>query len=454
MPTRSQSSSSVSSPSRAGSVSDATTPRLLTMTVMLSQSAAWLKHSSTTTFVRRGARARPPAPSTRSSPIDLVVGLIDELRTRNPNLDTNRIDDVVLGVVSPVADQGGDIAKTAALAAGLPETTAGVQLNRFCASGLEAVNQAASRVRGGFEDLILAGGVESMSRVPMGSDGGAWASDPATALKTGFVPQGIGADLIATLEGWSRDDVDAYAAESNHRAAKAWANGYFASSVIPVKDLNGVTILDHDELIRPDTTPEGLAGLKPSFAQIGADAGFDDVALEKYHWVEKINHVHHAGNSSGIVDGSALVAIGNEQVGTDLGLTPRARIISAAVSGADPTIMLTGPAPAARKALAKAGPRGRRHRPVRDQRGVRRRRDAVHARHGHHRRDHQRQRRRDRDGPPARRDRRDDPRHPHRRARAARPAPRPRHALRRRRHGHRHHRRARLSAVNQELLNT
>ena len=288
-------------------------------------------------------------------PIDLVVGLIDELRTRNPTLDPNRIDDVVLGVVSPVSEQGGDIAKTAALAAGLPETTAGVQLNRFCASGLEAVNQAASRVRGGFEELILAGGVESMSRVPMGSDGGAWASDPATALTTGFVPQGIGADLIATLEGWTRDDVDAYAAESHHRAAKAWANGYFASSVIPVKDLNGVTVLDHDELIRPDTTPEGLAGLKPSFAQIGADAGFDDVALEKYHWVEKINHVHHAGNSSGIVDGSALVAIGNEQVGTDLGLTPRARIISAAVSGADPTIMLTGPAPAARKALAKAG---------------------------------------------------------------------------------------------------
>ena len=288
-------------------------------------------------------------------PVDLVVGLIDELRERNPSLDTHRIDDVVLGVVSPVADQGGDIAKTAALAAGLPETVAGVQLNRFCASGLEAVNQAASRVRGGFEQLILAGGVESMSRVPMGSDGGAWASDPATALKTGFVPQGIGADLIATIEGWTRDDVDAFAAESNHRAAKAWANGYFDKSVIPVKDLNGVTVLDHDELIRPDTTPEGLAGLKPSFAQLGADAGFDDVALEKYHWVEKINHVHHAGNSSGIVDGSALVAIGNEQVGTDFGLTPRARIISAAVSGADPTIMLTGPAPAARKALGIAG---------------------------------------------------------------------------------------------------
>ena len=288
-------------------------------------------------------------------PVDLVVGLIDELRARNPNLDTNLIDDVVLGVVSPIGDQGGDIAKTAALAAGLPETTAGVQLNRFCASGLEAVNQAASRVRGGFEQLILAGGVESMSRVPMGSDGGAWATDPATALTTGFVPQGIGADLIATIEGWTRDDVDAFAAESNHRAAKAWANGYFDKSVIPVKDINGVTVLGHDELIRPDTTPEGLAGLKPSFAGIGADAGFDDVALEKYHWIEKINHVHHAGNSSGIVDGSALVAIGSEQVGTQLGLTPRARIISAAVSGADPTIMLTGPAPAARKTLAIAG---------------------------------------------------------------------------------------------------
>src|SRR3954451_8422321 len=288
-------------------------------------------------------------------PVDLVVGLIDELRERNSSLDTSRIADVVLGVVSPIGDQGGDIAKTAALAAGLPETVAGVQLNRFCASGLEAVNQAASRVRGGFEELILAGGVESMSRVPMGSDGGAWASDPATALTTGFVPQGIGADLIATIEGWTRDDVDAFAAESNHRAAKAWANGYFDKSVIPVKDLNGVTVLDHDELIRPDTTPEGLAGLKPSFAQLGADAGFDDVALEKYHWIEKINHVHHAGNSSGIVDGSALVLIGNEQVGHDLGLTPRARIVSAAVSGADPTIMLTGPAPAARKALAKAG---------------------------------------------------------------------------------------------------
>ena len=288
-------------------------------------------------------------------PVDLVVGLLDELKTRNPTLDPGRVDDVVLGVVTPIGDQGGDIAKTAALKAGYPETVAGVQLNRFCASGLEAVNQAAQRVRSGFEDLVIAGGVESMSRVPMGSDGGAWAMDPATALQTGFVPQGIGADLIATIEGWKREDVDAYAAESHHRAAKAWANGYFADAVVPVRDLNGLTVLDRDETIRPDTTPEGLAGLKPSFADIGAQAGFDDVALEKYHRVERIDHVHHAGNSSGIVDGAAIMAIGSEQVGTDLGLTPRARIIATAVSGADPTIMLTGPAPAARKALAKAG---------------------------------------------------------------------------------------------------
>ncbi len=288
-------------------------------------------------------------------PVDLVVGLLDEVRRRNPTLDPHRIDDVVLGVVTPIGDQGSDIAKVAALAAGYPDTVAGVQLNRFCASGLEAVNQAASRVRGGFEDLILAGGVESMSRVPMASDGGAWAMDPATALATGFVPQGIGADLIATLGGWSRTDVDAFAAESHHRAAKAWANGYFADSVVRVRDRNGLLVLDHDELIRPDTSVEGLAGLRPSFAAMGDQAGFDDVALEKYHWVERIDHVHHAGNSSGIVDGAALMLIGSEQVGAELGLTPRARIVSAAVSGSDPTIMLTGPAPAARKALGRAG---------------------------------------------------------------------------------------------------
>ena len=288
-------------------------------------------------------------------PVDLVVGLLDEVRKRNDGFDPDRVDDVVLGVVSPVGDQGGDIAKTAALVAGYPETVAGVQLNRFCASGLEAVNQAASRVRGGFEDLILAGGVESMSRVAMGSDGGAWAMDPATALATGFVPQGIGADLIATIEGFSRQDCDTFAVESNARAAKAWANGYFSRSVVPVVDANGLVVLDHDEFIKPESTVEGLGKLRPSFAQVAEQGGFGNVALEKYHWIEKIDHVHHAGNSSGIVDGAAIVAVGNEQVGSDLGLTPRARIIATAVSGADPTIMLTGPAPASRKALAKAG---------------------------------------------------------------------------------------------------
>ena len=288
-------------------------------------------------------------------PVDLVVGLLDAVKERNPGLDPERVDDVVLGVVTPIGDQGSDIAKTAALAAGYPETVGGVQLNRFCASGLEAVNQAASRVRSGFEDLILAGGVESMSRVPMGSDGGAWAMDPATAFTTSFVPQGIGADLIATIGGWTRDDVDAYAVESQARAAKAQANGYFDRSLVPVRDVNGLTVLDKDEFIRPGTTVESLAGLKPSFADIGDQGGFDSVALEKYHWVERIDHVHHAGNSSGIVDGAALMAIGSEQVGEDLGLTPRARVVATAVSGADPTIMLTGPAPASRKALAKAG---------------------------------------------------------------------------------------------------
>ncbi|MDP3969414.1 MAG: acetyl-CoA C-acetyltransferase [Nocardioides sp.] len=288
-------------------------------------------------------------------PVDLVVGLLDAVKERNPGLDPERVDDVILGVVSPIGDQGGDIAKTSALAAGYPDTVAGVQLNRFCASGLEAVNQGAQRVRSGFEDLIIAGGVESMSRVAMGSDGGAWASDPATAFATGFVPQGIGADLIATLEGWTREDVDAYAAQSNARADAAWNDGRFAKSIVPVKDANGLTVLERDEFIKPGTTVASLSKLNPSFAGIGDQAGFDNVALEKYHWVEKIDHVHHAGNSSGIVDGAALTLIGNEQAGKDLGLTPRARIVATAVSGADPTIMLTGPAPAARKALAKDG---------------------------------------------------------------------------------------------------
>jgi acetyl-CoA C-acetyltransferase len=288
-------------------------------------------------------------------PISLVVGLIDEIRLRYPDLDPATIDDIVLGVVSPVGDQGGDIAKVAAIASGLPDTVAGVQLNRFCASGLEAVNQAALRIRSGMEDLILAGGVEVMSRVPMFSDGGAWASDPDTNYGTGFVPQGIGADLIATLEGWSREDVDTFAVESQTRAAKAWANGYFGRSIVPVKDRNGLTILDRDEHIRANSTLETMGALPASFAMQGQDGGFDAVALQKYHWVEEINHVHTAGNSSGIVDGAALCVIGNLKAGTAAGLAPRARIVATAVSGADPTIMLTGPAPASLKALAKAG---------------------------------------------------------------------------------------------------
>ncbi|MFR9676563.1 acetyl-CoA C-acetyltransferase [Streptomyces sp. TR06-5] len=290
-----------------------------------------------------------------TKPIDLVVGLIHELRRRNPDLDPAAIDDIVLGVVGPIGDQGSDIAKIAALAAGLPDTVAGVQENRFCASGLEAVNLAAAKVRSGWEDLILAGGVESMSRVPLGTDGGAWAMDPMTSYETGFVPQGVGADLIATLEGFSRRDVDEFAALSQERAVDAWKEGRFENSIIPVTDRNGLVVLDRDEHIRPGTTADTLAGLKPSFATIGDQGGFDAVALQKYHWVEAIDHVHHAGNSSGIVDGSALVAVGNREVGERYGLRPRARIVSAAVSGADPTVMLTGPAPASRKALAKAG---------------------------------------------------------------------------------------------------
>ncbi|MFE7228022.1 acetyl-CoA C-acetyltransferase [Nocardioides sp. NPDC057577] len=289
-----------------------------------------------------------------TKPVDLVVGLIDAIRERNPGLDPSVVDDIVLGVVSPVGEQGGDIARTAAMVAGLPETVAGVQINRFCASGLEAVNLAAQKVASGFETLVLAGGVESMSRVPIGSDGGAYAQDPTTSYDAYFVPQGIGADLIATIEGFSREDVDAYAARSQERAETAWAEGRFAKSVVPVKDVNGVTLLDTDEHRRPGTTVDSLGALKASFAAAGEQAGYDAVALQKYHWIEKIDHVHHAGNSSGIVDGAALVLIGTKEVGERLGLTPRARIVATAVTGSDPTIMLTGPTPATEKALAKA----------------------------------------------------------------------------------------------------
>ena len=292
---------------------------------------------------------------TEVKPLNLVTGLIDEMRSRHPNLDENMISDVVLGCVSPVGDQGADIARTVVIAAGMPDTVGGFQLNRFCASGLEAVNTAAQKVRSGWDDLLYAGGVESMSRVPMGSDGGAMFSDPATVYDAYIVPQGIGADLIATMEGFSRDDVDAYALRSQEHAATAWSGGYFAKSIVPVRDQNGLLILDHDEHMRPDTTAEGLGKLKPAFEGLAAMAGFDDVALQKYHWVEKINHVHTGGNSSGIVDGAALVLIGNEKAGKANGLTPRARVVATATSGADPTIMLVGPTPATLKVLDRAG---------------------------------------------------------------------------------------------------
>ncbi|PSR62688.1 acetyl-CoA acetyltransferase [Nocardia sp. MDA0666] len=288
-------------------------------------------------------------------PIDLTTGLVQELRNRFPNLDEDRISDIILGVVSPIGDQGADIARTTVLTAGLPDTVGGVQINRFCASGLEAVNMAAQKVRSGFEDLVIAGGVESMSRVPMGSDGGALFADPATSYDLYIAPQGIGADLIATIEGFTREDVDKFAVRSQDLAAQAWSGGYFAKSVVPVKDINGLTVLDQDEHMRPGTTVEDLAKLKPSFAGIGEMGGFDAVALQKFHYIEQIDHVHHGGNSSGIVDGAALVLIGTEEAGAASGLTPRARIVATATSGADATIMLTGPTPAAHKALAKAG---------------------------------------------------------------------------------------------------
>ncbi|NMO02422.1 acetyl-CoA C-acetyltransferase [Gordonia sp. TBRC 11910] len=288
-------------------------------------------------------------------PIDLVSGLIKELVARHGSLDPTEINDVVLGVVSPVGEQGAVIARTAALVSGLGETVPGTQINRFCASGLEAVNLAAAKVASGFDDLVLAGGVESMSRVPMGSDGGALFMDPATAYDNYITPQGIGADTIATIEGFSREDVDGYAVESQNRAAKAWEAGYFAKSVIPVRDINGVVVLDHDEHMRPGTTVESLGKLKPAFQALADMAGFDDVIMQKYPSVEKVNHVHTGGNSSGIVDGSGLVLLGSEEAGKRNGLAARGRVVSFAEIGSEPSIMLTGPTPATELALKKAG---------------------------------------------------------------------------------------------------
>ena len=288
------------------------------------------------------------------TPMRLASTALRAIRDRN-DLDTSAVDDVVLGVVEPVGEQGADIARVAALDAGYDESVAGVQINRFCASGLEAVNMASGQVMSGQSDMAIGGGVESMSRVPMFASGGAWMTDPDVAFKTYFVPQGISADLVATKYGYSRDDVDAYSVESQKRAANAWDNGYFSDSILPVEDQNGLTILDHDEHMRRETTMQTLAALEPSFTTQGEQYGFDKVAISRYPEFERINHVHHAGNSSGIVDGAAAVLVGNKETGERLGLKPRARIRSFASIGSEPTIMLTGPSASAEKALKRAG---------------------------------------------------------------------------------------------------
>jgi len=288
------------------------------------------------------------------TPLNLSTQILAALRDRN-ELDTSLVDDVIFGCVTPVGEQGANVARVAAINANYAQTVPGKQINRFCASGLEAVNSAASQIMAGQSDVAIGGGVECMSRVPMGSDGGAMAIDPQVAYNSYFVPQGIGADLIATLHGFSREDVDAYAVTSQHRAARAWENGYFSKSVVPIRDHIGEVALDHDETIRADASLESLGGLNPVFTMLGEQAGFDDVAIQRYPEVEAINHVHTAGNSSGIVDGSAAALIGNAQAGEKMGLKPRARIRSFASIGSDPTIMLTGPAPASYKALKLAG---------------------------------------------------------------------------------------------------
>jgi acetyl-CoA C-acetyltransferase len=289
-----------------------------------------------------------------TTPTQLIVNLTDALKDRLP-LDTGLVEDMILGCVTPIMDQGGNIAKTAAQHSGYGEHLCGVSLNRFCGSGLEAVNQAAAYIASGYSNLILAGGVESMSRVQMGSDGGAIAMDPTVALKGHFVPQGISADLIATKYGYSREDVDKFALLSQQRAANALKNGFFANSVIPVKDLNGFTVLERDENPRPETTLEALSKLEPAFSGIGEFGGFDAVALDRYPEIEKINHVHHAGNSSAIVDGAALALVGSKAAGEKMGIRPRAKIRMLATYGTDPTMMLVGPAPASKLALKKAG---------------------------------------------------------------------------------------------------
>ncbi|MBO9670567.1 MAG: acetyl-CoA C-acetyltransferase [Sphingobium sp.] len=300
-------------------------------------------------------RGKPDGSLHEITPIQLATQMLEAIRDRN-GLDTHDVDDVILGCVAPVGEQGTDIARLAVLTAGFAETTAGVQINRFCASGLEAVNMAIAKVMAGEADLVVAGGVESMSRVPMGADGGAWASDPAVAYATYFAPQGIGADVIATKFGFSREDVDAYAVESQKRAKKAWDEGRFKKSIVPIKDVIGEIALTHDEHMRPDTDMQSLGALKASFAELGENMpGFDTLALLKYPELERVNHVHHAGNSSGIVDGSAAVLVASKAMGEKYGLKPRARMKSMASIGSEPLIMLTGPEGVATKALKRAG---------------------------------------------------------------------------------------------------
>ena len=299
-------------------------------------------------------KGKPDGSLHEVTPVWLASRPLVALQQRN-RLDSSAIDDVVMGCVMPVGEQGGNIARMAVLQADYAQTVPALQINRYCGSGLDAVAFACAKVMAGQADLAVGGGVEMMSRVPMGADGGAWAQDPQVAFKTYFVMQGISADLLASLRGHSRADVDAYSAESHRRAALAWAEGRFDSSVVPVKDFLGLTLLARDETIRPQTTAETLAALKPAFTDMGEKYGYDSVALQRYPQVEKILHIHHAGNSSGIVDGAAAVLVGNAEAGQRLGLKPRARIRSFAAIGSEPTLMLDGPAHAARKALARAG---------------------------------------------------------------------------------------------------
>lgn len=288
------------------------------------------------------------------TPIRLASKVLEATRDRN-NLDTSRVDDVIMGVVSPVGEQGADIARVAVIEADYDEKVAGVQINRFCASGLEALNMSAAQIMAGQNDLMIAGGVESMSRVSLGQAGGAWSTDPQVAFHSYFVPQGVSADLIATMESFSRSDVDEYAVRSQQLASAARDDGHFNNSLIAINDINGGLLLDQDEHIRTGTTLDDLSELKPAFTQLGQQYGFDSVAIQRYPEVAEIHHVHHAGNSSGIVDGASAILVGTPEIGSELGLTPRARIRAFASIGTEPTIMLTGPAPAAKKALKRAG---------------------------------------------------------------------------------------------------